>query len=422
MLSLGTTLGIIALAPYARGQSAVTLAWDPSPGGAAAGYRLYDGPASRTYTNIIDVGNATTGTVSNLVAGVTYFFAVTAYDRNGLESDFSSEVSFTVPLPTNSPPAIALTSPADGAVYTAPTTISLAADIVANGATISQVQFYNGAILLATATSAPYSFIWSNVSAGTYSVSAAVVYGSGSTVVSAAANVTVTSARPLPGLTFTADSGTFAAPFVATNGALSQSVTTGVPDGGRAVYNFDIINAGNYLVSAQVIAASEAQNSLYVNIDAEPTDPLMIWDIPVCSALTSSTVSWRGNGNGDPASSQYIPKVFTLSPGTHQLIIRGREAGTTLGTISIAATPPSLKIRLGGGGGGVSPGSTQPPTLSIVLSVQGQPGQSYNVLCSQDYKTWTLIGTLTLDTSGSAEFTDPAGTSRSKSVYCLQGQ
>jgi hypothetical protein len=82
----------------------VTLAWDPSPDSAVAGYHLYDGIASLTYTNVIDVGNATNATVSGLVGGVTYFFAATAYDTNGQESVFSDEVSYTVPRLINSLP------------------------------------------------------------------------------------------------------------------------------------------------------------------------------------------------------------------------------------------------------------------------------------------------------------------------------
>lgn len=79
--------------------SNVTLAWDPSPGPDIAGYRLYSGLASQTYTSMLDVGSATTGTISNLLAGTTYYFAVTAYDVAGLESPFSGEIAYTVPLP-----------------------------------------------------------------------------------------------------------------------------------------------------------------------------------------------------------------------------------------------------------------------------------------------------------------------------------
>jgi hypothetical protein len=78
------------------GQS-VTLAWNAGSSSTVAGYRLYYGGASRAYTNTMDVGNSTTATVSDLVAGATYFFAVTDYDIIGLESAFSDEASYTVP-------------------------------------------------------------------------------------------------------------------------------------------------------------------------------------------------------------------------------------------------------------------------------------------------------------------------------------
>ena len=50
--------------------SSVTLAWDPSPSSDVAGYNLYYGPTSRTYTNMINAGSVTNVTVSGLAAGV----------------------------------------------------------------------------------------------------------------------------------------------------------------------------------------------------------------------------------------------------------------------------------------------------------------------------------------------------------------
>ena len=46
------------------------------------------------------------------------------------------------------PPTIALTSPANNAAFTAPATISLAANVTANGHAITKVQFYSGTTLL----------------------------------------------------------------------------------------------------------------------------------------------------------------------------------------------------------------------------------------------------------------------------------
>jgi hypothetical protein len=198
-LFLRGCLSLLLLGATAHAQSSVTLAWNPSTGTGIAGYRIYQGRASATYTNTIPVGIFTNATITGLTAGATYYFAATAYDTNSLESEFSNEISYTVPVPTNNPPTIALTSPANGARYTAPATINLAASVTANGHTISQVQFYHGATLLRADTVAPYTFSWTNVGVGSYSLSARAVYDSGSTVASAIANVTV-SAKKRPRL------------------------------------------------------------------------------------------------------------------------------------------------------------------------------------------------------------------------------
>jgi len=73
----------------------VTLAWDRSPSTDVVGYRVYLGPASRRYTNSVYVGNVTSNVISGLTSGVFYYLAVTAIDATGLESDFSSEVTYS---------------------------------------------------------------------------------------------------------------------------------------------------------------------------------------------------------------------------------------------------------------------------------------------------------------------------------------
>jgi len=78
------------------GQSAV-LAWNRSTNATVAGYNVYYGGTSHTYTNVISAGNATNATISGLVQGTTYYFAATSYTAEGLESPFSTEVSYTVP-------------------------------------------------------------------------------------------------------------------------------------------------------------------------------------------------------------------------------------------------------------------------------------------------------------------------------------
>lgn len=128
-------------------------------------------------------------------------------------------------------------------------------------------------------------------------------------------------------ISFEATSGVITAPFVIIGNTVSQPSATLVPaDGGRAAYTFSVA-AGSYTVSVKVNAPSESTNSLFVNIDAEPTTN-MTWHIPLTSGLQSRTVSW-----------DTVPQVFALTAGTHQLIVRGREA-TQFGTITISPTTP----------------------------------------------------------------------------------
>lgn len=79
----------------------VTLAWDVSTDTSVDGYAVYWGVATRNYTNSIVVTGRTTAscTISNLARGVKYYFAATS-KAGALESDYSTEVTFTTtPLP-----------------------------------------------------------------------------------------------------------------------------------------------------------------------------------------------------------------------------------------------------------------------------------------------------------------------------------
>ena len=73
----------------------VTLAWNANPEPDIAGYRVYYGTVAAPFGNLVDVGSPT-ATITNLENGVTYTFAVTAYNTAGAESAYSQPVSYTV--------------------------------------------------------------------------------------------------------------------------------------------------------------------------------------------------------------------------------------------------------------------------------------------------------------------------------------
>ena len=95
------------------------------------------------------------------------FYMLFIIDANGVPS-----VARMVSVQGNSLPSVTLTQPADGATFTAPATVNLAATASDTDGTVAKVEFFNGATKLGEDTTAPYSFTWSGVAAGTYTLTA----------------------------------------------------------------------------------------------------------------------------------------------------------------------------------------------------------------------------------------------------------
>jgi hypothetical protein len=73
----------------------LSLEWNANSEPDVTGYKLHYGTQSRSYSNVINVGKTISYTVTGLLEGTTYYFALTAYNVSGLESAYSSEVSTT---------------------------------------------------------------------------------------------------------------------------------------------------------------------------------------------------------------------------------------------------------------------------------------------------------------------------------------
>lgn len=87
---------IVFLIPSPAQSGWIELDWQPNAESDLSGYKVYYGKSSRNYDHVLDVGRTTYFRVNNLDLGEHFFFAVTAYDYAGNESDFSSEVDAVV--------------------------------------------------------------------------------------------------------------------------------------------------------------------------------------------------------------------------------------------------------------------------------------------------------------------------------------
>ncbi|MGA1979112.1 MAG: glycoside hydrolase family 9 protein [Sedimentisphaerales bacterium] len=94
----------------------------------------------------------------------------------------------------NNPPTVSITSPADGATFTAPANITINAEASDSDGNILSVAFYAGSTLLGSDTTLPYSYIWSNVAEGSYSLTAKATDDDGAVTTSSAVSITVNAA------------------------------------------------------------------------------------------------------------------------------------------------------------------------------------------------------------------------------------
>jgi beta-xylosidase len=76
-------------------------------------------------------------------------------------------------------PTVSITAPTATNTYTSPATIAITATAADANGTIAKVEFYNGTTLLGSATTSPYSYNWTNVVFGNYSITAVATDNSG---------------------------------------------------------------------------------------------------------------------------------------------------------------------------------------------------------------------------------------------------
>lgn len=107
------------------------------------------------------------------------------------------EVGFTAGGTGNNPPAVAIMSPANDATFTAAAMVMIEVDASDDDGSVAQVQIFDGASLLRTLTSIPYS-IMTNFPAGNHALTAVATDDLGASSTSAVVNIVVTSAPNIP--------------------------------------------------------------------------------------------------------------------------------------------------------------------------------------------------------------------------------
>jgi len=212
-------------------------------------------------------------------------------------------------------PTVSLTAPAANARYASPASITLTANASNTGDTISKVEFYQGATLLGTATTAPYTYSWTNVATGSYSLTAKATNSHNEVKTSTAVAVVVNNA---PTVSLTAPAANTSVP-----GKASITLTADASDADGTISKVEFYNGTTLLNSDTTAPYSYNWNNVApgtYSITAKATDNL--------SGTTTST----------PVS------ITVTNPITVSISAPANNASVTVGTpIAITATAADSK-------------------------------------------------------------------------------
>jgi len=263
------------------------------------------------YNGSVKIGESTTNPYSfswnNVVAGNYSIFARATDNLGGIIMSPPIAVKVNAIVEVNQLPIVSLTAPVNNAAYNAPASITISANATDTDGAITKVEFYNGTALLNSDNTSPYSYSWTGVGAGNYTISAKA-YDSGNATTSSE-NVTVkvntvvvVNQSPTVSLTSPTASSSFNAPASITisanasdsDGTISKvefyNGTTLLISDNTAPYDYTWTNVGvgNYNITAKAydnsnVSATSASTSATVKTLA--TD--------VCSSLSS----YVENGN-----------------------------------------------------------------------------------------------------------------------------
>lgn len=225
-----------------------------------------------------EVVSAPFSLIWNNVVGGSYSLTARATDNSG-GITVSSPVSITV----NNPPNVSITASSPQDSPTAPAQITINANASDADGTISKVEFYQGTTLLATSVTSPYTYTWSNVGAGNYSITAKATDNLGAVTTSNVVGILV-NAKPTVSLTSPGNGASFIAPaFVSMNATASDSdgsidrvdfyqgaTLIGTNHGSPYNFNWTYVPAGTYTLTAKAYdnrGAVTTSNSVIITIN-----------------------------------------------------------------------------------------------------------------------------------------------------------
>ncbi len=221
--------------------------------------------------------------------------------------------------PSNAPPTVAVTSPSDGASFTAPVDIPITANAQDPDGSIAQVVFYVDSIRLGSVTTPPYSWVWSNASPGQHVLTANAVDDLGATASSSDIHVTVNGGGSQSPFVTGVNLGTVRNDY---NGWLGMNFTVGsAPVSVTALGRYNVSNGSGVHVLKLVDAASGndvPNGSVNVSLSGGAQNQFVYAPLPSPVNLPANTSYYlvSQESDGGDAWGHWDSNVATATVGT----------------------------------------------------------------------------------------------------------
>jgi hypothetical protein len=296
---------------------------------------------------------------SNVPAG-DYNLTAKATDSAG---DSTTSAPVAISVKANQAPTVSVTSPANGAVFTAPASFAFSANAADSDGQVAKVEFFRGSDLVGTDTVAPFTVNQSGLGAGTYALTAKATDNAGATTTSGTVSITVENPAPTgPIAAYAFDEGTGATLTDRSgnghNGTISGATWT-QGKSGRAL-SFD---GGTNMVTVPDHNALDLGDAFTIESWIRPRS-LDNWRMAVIKEAPPNTLAYglyASAGDGKPNawtaggaawSPQAVPLnawshvATTYDRGTMRIYIDGQLVATETGI----PTPPNTSgpLRIGG--------------------------------------------------------------------------
>ena len=181
-------------------------------------------------------------------------------------------VVLSAPVPVtivNQAPTVALASPTNGAFLLLPGDIALAATAEDADGAITRVEFFANDALIGRATNAPYAATWTNVTAGTYAVTAVATDDGGGSTTSTAANI---NARRVPAIAYVVPGGTVGSQAFANGYGMDFDVKTNILISSLGVFDSAGDGLTNVTLTTQIYRRTNNTGTVLATLAFSATD------------------------------------------------------------------------------------------------------------------------------------------------------